>query len=308
MRCVRLSIGSWAYCFGPYQEHPVPFETVIRELGRLGFAGIELGAFLPHPHPGQFDTKEKRIELKKKVAGEGLAFSGIAADLWSCPIIPLADHSKWMKAFEQNLEFASDLGIDCIRVDSVSPPDVFETEVLDPKLAWQRLVNTFQEGARKAADCGIRMVWEFEPGFAFNKPSEIIGLVDDVGHDNFRVLYDTCHAHMCAAVGARQPGTKETLAGGALELLGRLRGKIGHVHLIDSDSTLHNNETSTHAPFGKGVLDFDALIPEILRCGCPANWWTIDLCFWPNAWEATADCKRFLEGMARRYVGQPSPA
>ncbi|MGH9433812.1 MAG: sugar phosphate isomerase/epimerase family protein, partial [Terriglobia bacterium] len=255
MNSVRLSIGSWAYCFGPYKDHPVPFETVVSELGRLRFDGVELGAFLPHPHPAQFDTKAKRSELKKRVTGQGLAFSGISADLWSYPIIPQADHSKWMAAFEQNLEFATDLGIDCIRVDSVSPPDVFEREKLDPKLGWDRLVTTFREGAQKAADRGIRVVWEFEPGFAFNKPSEIIRLTDDVAHDNFRVLYDTCHAHTCAAMGARQPGQKETLPGGALELLTRLRGKIGHVHLIDADGTLHNNETSTHAPFGKGVLD-----------------------------------------------------
>jgi sugar phosphate isomerase/epimerase len=146
------------------------------------------------------------------------------------------------------------------------------------------------------------MVWEFEPGFAFNKPSEIMRLVDDVAHGNFRILFDTCHAHMCAAVGARQAGQRETLPGGAIELLTRLRGKIGHVHLIDSDGTLHNGETSTHTPFGQGELDFDRLIPEILRCGCPSNWWTIDLCFWPDAWEVTAAAKAFLERMARKYI------
>ena len=74
------------------------------------------------------------------------------------------------------------------------------------------------------------------------------------------------------------------------------------MHLIDSDNTLHNNETSTHAPFGRGVLHFDLLIPEVLRSGCPTNWWTIDLCFWPNAWEATADAKLFLKQMAEKYV------
>jgi sugar phosphate isomerase/epimerase len=218
--------------------------------------------------------------------------------------MPQADNSKWMSVFERNLEFAVDLGIDTIRVDSVSPPDIFEKERLDPTLGWERRIKTFRVAAQKAADCGIRVVWEFEPGFAFNKPSEIIGLVDGVGHENFSILFDTCHAHLCAAVGARQPGSKETLRGGALELLKRLRGKIGHVHLIDSDGTLHDNETSTHAPFGQGVLNFDELIPEVLRAGCPTNWWTIDLCFWPNAWEVTAEAKTFLEGMARKYATQ----
>ncbi|MGH9395745.1 MAG: sugar phosphate isomerase/epimerase family protein [Terriglobia bacterium] len=308
MNHVQISIGSWAYCFGPYQQNPVPFDTVVEKLGELKFDGVELGGFSPHPNPAQLDTKAKRSELKKKVAGHGLKFSGLAADLWSCPVVTVENNSKWMSAFEQNLEFANDLDIECIRVDSVSPPDVFEKENLDPKLGWERLVKTFRVAAQNAAKRGVRVVWEFEPGFAFNKPSEIVRLADDVGHKNFRVLFDTCHAHICAAVGARQPGQKETLPGGALELLARLHGKIGHLHLIDSDGTLHNNETSTHAPFGQGILDFDALIPALLRSGCPSDWWTIDLCFWPNAWEATAQAKTFLDGMARKYAGQSPSA
>jgi len=302
MKPIRLSVGSWAYCFGPYQDKPVAFDTVIEKLAELGFDGVELGGFPPHPHPAQFDTSAKRAELRRKVADHGLAFSGLAADLWAFPIVSVEDNSKWMAAFERNLEFAGDLGIDTIRVDTVSQPDVFERQGLDPGLGWERVVKTFRAAAQKAADEGIRMLWEFEPGFAFNKPAEIVRLPEDVGHRNFTILYDTCHAHMCAAVGARQPGERETLPGGALELLIRLHGKIGHVHLIDSDGTLHNNETSTHAPFGQGVLDFDQLIPAIVTSALPTNWWTIDLCFWPNAWEATADAKIFLEGMIRKHV------
>ena len=298
----RISIGSWAYCFGPYQQNPVPFDTVIDKLGGLGFDGVELGGFPPHPGPAQLETKSKRSELKKKVADRGLEFSGLAADLWAYPIIPVTDNSKWMAAFEQNLEFANDLGIDCIRVDSISPPNIFEQENLEPGRGWERIVRTFRSAAARAADRGVRVVWEFEPGFAFNKPSEIMRLPVEVGHKNFSILFDTCHAHICAAVGARQPGERETLPGGALELLQRLKGKIGHFHLIDSDGTLHNNETSTHAPFGQGVLDFDALLPELLHAGCPSNWWTIDLCFWPDAWEATAQAKAYLDRMNNKYA------
>jgi len=275
---------------------------VIQKLGDLGFDGVELGGFPPHPHPAEYDTRSKRLELKKRVADCDLHFSGLAADLWGCPIILQADNSKWMAAFERNLEFAADLGIDCIRVDSVSPPDIFEKERLDPEIGWERLRKAFGAAAQKAADRGVHVVWEFEPGFAFNKPSEILRMADEVAHRNFSVLFDTCHAHMCAAVGARQPGAKETLRGGALELLRRLRGKIGHVHLIDSDGTLHDNETSTHTPFGQGALNFDELIPEVLRASCPTNWWTIDLCFWPNAWEVTAEAKAFLERLAQKYA------
>lgn len=302
MSSVRLSIGSWAYCFGPYKDHPVPFDTVIEKLGELRFDGVEFGAFPPHPHPAEFDTKAKRDELRKKVAACGLDFSGLAADLWAFPIVMEDEPAMWKAAFQTNLKFARDLGIDSIRVDTVSPPDVFEKQKIEPARGWERVVRAFRWAAEEAAGEGIRVVWEFEPGFAFNKPSEIVRLAEEVGHTNFTVLYDTCHAHMCAAVGARQPGEKETWPGGALALLERLRGKIGHVHLIDSDGTLHDNETSTHAPFGQGVLDFDRLIPAVVSSGLPTDWWTVDLCFWPRAWEVTAEAKVFLEGMARKYA------
>ena len=78
-------MGSWAYCFGPYKDTPVPFGKVIARLGELGFDGVELGGFPPHPHPDQFDTQAKRVGLRKVLAFHGLAFSGLVPDLWSCP-------------------------------------------------------------------------------------------------------------------------------------------------------------------------------------------------------------------------------
>jgi hypothetical protein len=28
----------------------------------------------------------------------------------------------------------------------------------------------------------------------------------------------------------------------------------------------------------------------------------VDLCFWPNAWDVTADSKQYLEKMRRKYA------
>ena len=144
-----------------------------------------------------------------------------------------------------------------------------------------------------------------EPGFVFNKPSEILAIVDGVrglGNKNFGVLYDTCHAHMVAAVGANHQGSKELLPGGELELLEKLKGKITHLHLIDSDSTLNEHNTSTHNPFGTGKLNFDKLVPALNAAGVPNEWWVVDLCFWPNAWEVTAQSKTFLDGLKRKHA------
>lgn len=301
----KISIGSWAYCFGPYKDNPVDFHTVVRKLAELGLEGVELGAFPPHPSPDSCDTRVKRQALREEVRHHGLEFSGLAANLWMHKLVSVPDSGPVIAEFAKNLAFAEDLGIDCIRVDSLEPPDVFERTGTEPRLGRQRAVNAWDLCAKLAANRGIRVAWEFEPGFAFNKPAEIVSIVDEVralGNPNFGALFDTSHAHMCAAVGARQPGEPETLPGGAVDLLRNLKGRIAHVHLIDSDGTLHDQETSTHAPFGRGLIDWDKMLPELVKADVPSPWWCIDLCFWPEAWDVTADAKRFLDGMCRKYA------
>ena len=170
----------------------------------------------------------------------------------------------------------------------------------------RRVVDTWRTCARMAADRGLYVTWEIEPGFAFNKPSDVQRILDAIPDDNFGVMYDTCHGQMVAVVGARQHGKKETLPGGQLEFIERLSGRINHIHLIDSDNTCHkdaagNDETSTHAPFGDGVVDFDAILPRLPKERLPHDWWTIDLCFWANAWEVTERCKRSLDELNRKY-------
>jgi sugar phosphate isomerase/epimerase len=234
-----------------------------------------------------------------QVRARGLAWSGLAANLWGEKLINTDDPGPYVSEFAKNVRFCQDLGIDAIRVDTVQPPTIFSE--VDPETARKRVVSTWQECSRQAADAGVRVVWEFEPGFAFNKPSDIQRILDEVNHPNFTVEFDTCHAHMVAAVGARQPGEKETLPGGALELAQRLRGRIGHVHVIDSDGTLHDDETSTHSPIGEGVLDLPALLTELDRGGLPTDWWCIDLCFWPDAWAVTEKCKRAIDVLNARH-------
>ena len=45
------------------------------------------------------------------------------------------------------------------------------------------------------------------------------------------------------------------------------------------------------------MLDFDALVPALAREPVGHDWWTVDLCFWPDAWEATAKCKTALDAL-----------
>jgi sugar phosphate isomerase/epimerase len=305
----KLSIGTWAYIFN--QEKPTTdFHEILHKLQHLGYEGVELGSFGPHPSPATHPTKASRLALKKEIADHGMELSGIAVDLWGFkrPGPSILDETPvaYMAAFLGFTVFGSDVGAKTIRVDSVEPPDFFTTTGKDLPYdkAIDRVIKVWDKCSKIAADYGMNVCWEFEPGFLFNKPSEIVRIVDGVrglGNNNFGVLYDTCHAHMVAAIGANHQGGKELLSGGAVELLENLKGKITHVHLIDSDGSLNEHNTSTHNPFGTGHLNFDKLVPAMNASGVPHDWWAVDLCFWPNAWEVTAQSKTYLDALKRKH-------
>ncbi|MBI2423209.1 MAG: sugar phosphate isomerase/epimerase [Candidatus Hydrogenedentes bacterium] len=295
----KISIGSWAYSIGPYQDCPIPWSDVLRELKGLGFDGVEVGGFSIHPSPENHPTKEDRARVKEEAAAIGLGFSAFVPNLWAEKLINTEDTSVYVAKFKEGLQFAVDIGTKGVRVDAVQPPTIFDE--VDYDTAKNRIVKTWKECAKLAADQGCYVTWEFEPGFAFNKPSDIERIVDEVNEDNFGVMFDTCHAEMVAGVGARQPGEKEVLPGGCLEFAKRMKGKINHIHLIDSDGTLHHDETSSHPPFGDGYLDFDAIVPVLLDAGVAHDWWTIDLCFWPDAWKVTERCKKSIDELNKKF-------
>ncbi len=279
MRRPKFSIGSWAFSFGPFEHDPWSFSKFMKYAAAANYDGIEINGFQPHPHPDVYNTPEKCRELAAKIADYGLGISGYAPDFREVPAaeVPMKDH---LKAIHKALAFCSNMQIDTLRVDTISPPvDLDESEYHQ---RFDRLANTWHHAADACHQNGVQLVWEFEPGFWLNKPSEIIAIVESVDHQNFKVLFDTSHAYMCAVVGARQVGPRETLDGGVVELAKKLKHHIGHFHLIDSDGTLHDDETSAHIPFGEGNINFVELISAIREQVEPLEWWCFDFCFCPT--------------------------
>src|SRR5262245_51228652 len=172
----KISIGSWAYLFN--QEKPTTdFHELLHNLQRLGYDGVELGSFGPHPTPWSHPTKADRQKLKKEIADHGLELSGIAIDLWSFlkPGPSLYDETPtpYITAFLGFTVFAADLGVKTIRVDTLETPKTFEKTGLNGDSAMDRLVTAWDKCSKIAADYGMNVCWEFEPGFIFNRPSEI---------------------------------------------------------------------------------------------------------------------------------------
>ncbi len=271
----RLSFGTWAFAFGPFEPDPWPFDRIARWVADAGYDGIEINGFRPHPHDEDLTTAEQCAPVRDLLADLGLGISGYAPDFRSTPPadVPLADY---LARIDSTLAFCRHLGITTLRTDTISPPG----PVTEDRFA--RLVTAWRAAAERAADSGILLLWEFEPGFWLNRPSEVLRMVQDVDHPNFRVLFDSSHAYTGAVLGARQGADPELLPGGVTEYAQMLAGHIGHLHLIDSDGSLHDEETSAHLPFGQGRVDFDALLAAVRDDVVELPWWTVDFCFCPT--------------------------
>ena len=72
MKIPKISLGSWAFSFGPFENAPWTFSEVSRYCAETGFDGIEINGFRPHPHPDDFDTPSKCTELKNELENFGL--------------------------------------------------------------------------------------------------------------------------------------------------------------------------------------------------------------------------------------------
>ncbi len=293
----KISVGSSAFAIGAYKDDPIPFDAVVKRLSEVGYEGIELFGDRPYGQPYQYPSKAQRRDLRNKLKDHNLEVSNYGADFWGIPLgAGDAEARQYEEAFKKNLEFALDVGADSIRVDTVTGA----YPAGDRAAIWRRYVSTWRHCARSAAEAKVDIYWEFEPGFIINKPGEIVRMVDEIGEPNFKLMFDTCHAQMSGVQGARQEGARETVAS-VVDFVRLVGARIGTVHLIDSDNTLHHDETSTHAPFGEGVLDFDAIVKALLATGYRNPWWTIDLCFWPTAWDIVAPSYRFVNDLLARH-------
>jgi sugar phosphate isomerase/epimerase len=163
------------------------------------------------------------------------------------------------------------------------------------------LVRAWREAARRCADSGVTLVWEFEPGFWLNRPSQVAHLLAEVGHRSFRVLFDTSHAYTGAVAGARHGADPELLPGGAVAYAQLLAPWLGHLHLIDSDGSLHDGETSDHLPFGAGRVDFEAVLTALAPRVAELPWWTVDFCFCPTTERDAAIAVPYVCGLLARH-------
>jgi sugar phosphate isomerase/epimerase len=275
----RLAFGSWAFSFGPFADAPWSFERLCRYAAEAGYDGVEINGFRPHPHHHDVATDARCAELRATIADAGLEPAAYAPDFTAVPPGEV-EATEYLRELDATRRFCERMGIGLLRVDTASPPDPLAPDAYERR--FERLSSTWRAAARRCAESGITMVWEFEPGFWLNRPSEVLRLVEAVDHSHFKILFDSSHAYMGAVVGSRQSPEPEPLAGGAAEYARMLEPHLGHLHLIDSDGSLHDEETTAHLPFGQGHVDFPTVLAALRPALDALPWWGVDFCFCPT--------------------------
>lgn len=277
---MNLSFGAWAFTRGPFQARPLSLHRILHKLEDEGYSGIELAAYPPHP---TVDSPTSHREgVRQEIADHGLTVTGLAPDLRGCKLMSVADPAPFIERIQSHLEFAANLGAPAVRVATVEP--LAEMPALDTNVMIERAVNAFGECARRAADLGLRIAWEFEPHLPLHSPAEIVAVVEAVrsrGHANFGILFDVAHAHICTG-------------GDPLSLIAPLHGRINHLHLCDADGSVDEHGVSRHLAFGRGRIDFATLLPALAAAAEPSASYTVDLYNCPEAWDAVAPARQFL--------------
>ncbi len=292
---MKVSFGSWAFTFGPYASHPIPFDEVAARLASAGYDGVEVSGFPPHVTLEAYPDTESRVALRRRLEDLNLGISGYAADFTLVNPSVAGNKDRYLYLFAHAVDLCREIGSPSIRVDTGTAPGIIPDDETEDTL--HRLAETWRACAEFARTAGVAMDWEFEPAFAFNKPSEVVRLHDLVAHPNFRILFDTAHAYMCGFEGARQHGRGEKLEGGVAQFLDLCQGRIGHVHLADSDGTLLGDETSSHCSFGEGKIPFFKVAPKLRAV--KSAWWCVDLCFHPKSWDQIDPALKFVRSLSR---------
>lgn len=303
----KVCRGSWCLAFG---FDPVPtLDQVVKVLSAFEYDGIELAGFFDHATIERYPDQASRKKLAQWITDEhNLELVGYApgpyGDFGRLPWATGSDEvvGEYEKLFEDSLQFCVDVGIPSMRVD---PGNFGPLERdADYDKAWDRVVTMFQRHAQRGREEGVLMLWELESGQIFVKPSEAVKLLDDVGDDNLKLMYDVGHVEACAVLAHNQVQPQERLAGGQLEFVEMMKGKIGHMHVCDTDSNTWMNAFGTHLGIGKGNVDFDALIPAVVDAGYTSKWWSVDAIpmnadSWADTWSDRISLNALLDKHVR---------
>lgn len=295
----KLAVGTWAWVFGPYAASPVPLPDVLRTVQEIGYDGVELTG-KPHAHPDSLQTPEERRTFRQLFVDHGLEIASLGGPVGGGSPYQI-ERGAYLDSVKRYVELCTAVGIGALRVASGRPQAPSAT--LDPVA---HLVDYWGAAAEIAGEAEIRVLWEFEPHLLPSRPQDVLAVTDAIGRPNFQVLFDLAHAYVVSVAGRAQPHPSAPLSDGLVGFIRLLGGRIGRLHLADTDGDTEPSGASTRRRLGQGRVDFDAALTALREAGggqAGDGWWTLDLHGEADATAVARESKEFMDRLATRYRG-----
>lgn len=158
---------------------------------------------------------------------------------------PDPEHARRRLAFlQRSVDIARELDADAVSFWSGTP-----TDAAPAADHLERLAAGCRELCRYAADRGVRLAFEPEPGMFIDTMTRFAELRARVGHPNFGLTLDLGHLHCQGEV----PITDH---------LRRWRDLLWNVHMEDMRRGVHE-----HLFFGEGEIDFGPVLRTLAEIG-----------------------------------------
>ncbi len=276
-----------------YGKH-YPIWEVLDFAARERFKGVELVGGWPdrRGYPGA-EEKERVAALKGLYDRYDLRIFAIQSNPRGNPLGPTEEIRKeYLRSLRRQAEVAAAVGTEIIGVWPPPPHPRLTTEQ-----ALEKLIESYRHAADIAAENGLTVTVECEPPFVVNTPDLFLRLLDGVGKESFKAIFDPSHFDLFTG----GKGHPETL----LKRIGVER--IGHVHLTDTDGTIRKmgrGGTSKHLPCGEGHVDIRKQL-KILWDGGYRGWVMIDAWQIPDVYDACRKGKKAIQDVLAAFAGSP---
>jgi sugar phosphate isomerase/epimerase len=241
-----MKLGLNTFC---YEVAGWPVERQIQSAARLGFRNVEYAAYTFGNPSGWAAGRRRDVAGMFKDAGLYCS-QMLLTNVEHFASSDAALRRNALDYMKRVTEFQLELGGRQVLV--CWGCGVLERGCL-PEQSWATMVSSLREYAAWALPSGILIDLELDPHvyFIVNSTVKMAKVIEDVGMENVHPNVDIGHLEI----------TRESPA-----CLEKLRGRIIHVHLSETDTYAHTNSI-----LGEGKADFRAYIDAVTALGIEEN-------------------------------------
>ncbi len=216
------------------------FEYALDVMVQSGLQYVEL-QYLWEKQVGDL-TPDDVARVKSLIAARNLKVSCISHhNLSGIPLTAEGDYQQQLKTLKRCMGIAKDLGTNLVRIFTFSKEMVlFGPEPIVAAGAWTQLLHRLEEPLRLAEEEEITLVVETAIGSNVTSAALAKRLIDELGSDSLRVLWDPCSSLYCTEVPF--PDAYEAI-----------REYVVHIHLKDGVINLPL-ATFDFCPLGEGQM------------------------------------------------------